>query len=264
MARSARIQVCGRVRVEVDGVRRDDLLPGPQGRRALAFLVVRRHDPVSRDALVDALWSAGPPASVDAAVHALVSKLRRVVPIAADRVGLRLELPPGAWVDIEAARDSLHRAESALARGDWGRAWGAAQTALFTARRGFLPGEAADWADGVRAELELIHQRALEAYATAALEIGRTESPTAERAGRELVGLAPFRESGHRLLMRALAAQGNSAEALRVYEALARRLREELGVAPGEETRALHAQVLAGLFGSADELNSPGTKRSRS
>jgi len=239
------VQVCGRVRVEVDGVRRDELLPGPQGRRALAFLVVHRDTPVPRSALVGALWPEEPPAAVDAAVHSLLSKLRRVLPVAGGAEGLSLELPPGSRVDLEAARDALHRAESAVALGEFGRAWGAAQTALFTARRGFLPDAPGAWAEGIRRELELVHQRALETYATAALHIGRTELPTAERAGRELISLAPFRESGHRLLMRALAAQGNTAEALRVYDALVCRLREELGVPPCAETRALHAELLA-------------------
>lgn len=246
---SARVQVCGRVRVEIDGVRRDPLLPGPQGRRALAFLVVHRHTPVSRSALVEALWPDDPPAAVDAAVHALLSKLRRVLPVAAGAEGLTVQLPPAAWVDLEAARDALHRAESAVALEQWGRAWGAAQTALFTARRGFLPDEPGRWAEERRRELEIMHQRALESYASAALHIGRTELATAERAGRELIGLAPFRESGHRLLMRALAAQGNAAEALQVYDALLRRLRDELGVPPCADTRALHADLLAGGIG---------------
>jgi DNA-binding SARP family transcriptional activator len=167
-----------------------------------------------------------------------------VLPVSVGADGLSLELPPGCRVDIEAARDALHRAESAVALGEWARAWGAAQTALFTARRGFLPDVPGAWAERVRGELELMHSRALETYATAALHVGRTELATAERAGRELIGLAPFRESGHRLLMRTLAAQGNTAEALRVYDDLLRLLRAELGVSPCAETRALHALLL--------------------
>jgi DNA-binding SARP family transcriptional activator len=44
--------------------------------------------------------------------------------------------------------------------------------------------------------------------------------------------------------MRALADEGNVAEALRVFENLTVLLREELGVAPSEPTRALHAALL--------------------
>ena len=52
---------------------------------------------------------------------------------------------------------------------------------------------------------------------------------------------APLREAGHRLLMEALAARGEVAEALAAYERLRVLLREELGTAPGEAVRALHA-----------------------
>jgi DNA-binding SARP family transcriptional activator len=145
-------------------------------------------------------------------------------------------------VDIAAARDAIHRAESAVALGEWERAWGAAQVTLFTARRGFLPD--GEWAEAVRRELDALYDRALEAYALASLRIGGTELPTAERAARELVGRAPYRESAHRHLMEALAQQGNLAEALRAYERVRALLREELGIAPCAATRALHDELL--------------------
>ena len=45
--------------------------------------------------------------------------------------------------------------------------------------------------------------------------------------------------------MRALAAQGNLAEALGVYGQLSECLREQLGVSPGPATRDLYEQLLA-------------------
>jgi len=44
--------------------------------------------------------------------------------------------------------------------------------------------------------------------------------------------------------MSAHAAQGNTAEALQVYDELRVRLRDELGVAPSAATRVLHARLL--------------------
>ena len=61
---------------------------------------------------------------------------------------------------------------SALALGQWARAWGAAQTCLFAARRGFLPAVDLDWVLPVREELADLDLRSLETYATAALELG--------------------------------------------------------------------------------------------
>jgi DNA-binding SARP family transcriptional activator len=241
-----RIQVCGRLAVEVDGERRESRLPGRQGRLLLTYLVLHRHDRLSRDRLVDALWPDDPPNAADNAVYALISKLRTAIgpSLVSSRESIRLTLPPDSWIDLEAARDGVHRAESALALHEWGRAWGAAQISLFVARRGFLPDEDLDWAITTRRELDETYLRALETYATAALYLGSTELPTAERAARELISAAPFRESGHRTLMSALAAQGNTAEALITYDTLRRKLSHELGVEPDPQTRTLHRTIL--------------------
>ena len=98
------------------------------------------------------------------------------------------------------------------------RAWGPALlVALFVAERDFLPGEDAPWIDEIRHQLTVLRLRALECYAATELGIGGTELAGAVRAGRQLVRLAPLRESGYRYLMQALAAQDNLAEALSVY-----------------------------------------------
>ena len=155
-----------------------------------------------------------------------------------------LRLPAGAWVDIEAAQEAIHRAEAAVTQHDWTRGWGPSLIALFTARRGFLPGEDLPWAEQHRRRLEEIRCSALECYAAVALGVGGSELAPGERVARELVAAEPFRERAHALLMEILAARGNGAEALRVYEALRERLRDELGATPTPELRALHEQLL--------------------
>jgi hypothetical protein len=66
------------------------------------------------------------------------------------------------------------------------------------AERGFLPGEEALWIDEIRHQLKVLRLRALECYAAAGLGIGGTELAAAVRAGRQLIRLAPLRESGYR------------------------------------------------------------------
>jgi len=255
--RRIKAQICGRVAVELDGRRVERELPGRQGRLLFVYLAANRQRPVDRSELVDALWGGRPPSEADGALRVLLSKLRRILgetllPAAGD---VQLRLPRDAWIDLEVARDAIHRAESALALGEWERAWGAAQVAMFTARRGFLPGEEAPWIDELRRELDDLYLRSLECYGRASLEIGGTERAAAERCGRQLVARSPYHEAGHRLLMRALMAAGNSAEALHVYENLRRLLRRELGVAPNALTRELHASL---LHEGADEMNRSG------
>jgi SARP family transcriptional regulator, regulator of embCAB operon len=241
-----RIQVCGALVVERDGQRLDGMLPGRQGRLLFAYLVVNRHRQVPRDEMAEALWREPDPAAVDARLNPLLSKLRRVLGASSidGRSTLRLCLPE-AWVDLEAAAEAIHRAESSVAQREWARAWAPALTALFAAERGFLPGEDAPWIDQVRHALTELRLRALECYAAAALGLGGTELAAAVRAGRQLTRLAPLRESGYRYLMRALAAQDNLAEALGVYGQLSDCLRDQLGVSPSPATRELYGQLLA-------------------
>jgi DNA-binding SARP family transcriptional activator len=229
------VQLCGRLVVELDGRRVESELPGRQGRILLAFLVTNRLRTVTRDEVIDALWPSGR----DGGVAPLLSKLRRVVPLD----GLRPVLD-SLWVDVETAAAALHRAESALALGEPGEAWGPSQVAMFVCGRPYLPGEDAPWIDGERRRLGGLHLRALEAYAAATLGVGGTELAAAVRVGRRLVQLEPFRESGYRILMDALDREGNCAEALVVYEALRKKLREELGITPSEPTQSLHRRLL--------------------
>jgi len=245
-ARPLRIQICGTVAIERDGQRLDGLLPGRQGRLLFAYLVVNRHRQVPRDEVAEALWREPDPVAVDARLNPLLSKLRRVFGAGSldGRSTLRLCLPD-AWVDLEAATEAIHRAESAVTQQDWARAWGPSLTALFAAERGFLPGEDAPWIDEIRHQLAELHVRALECYAATGLGLGGTELAAAVRAGRQLTRLAPLRESGYRYLMRALAAQDNVAEALGVYGQLSECLRDQLGVSPSPATRDLYGQLLA-------------------
>jgi DNA-binding SARP family transcriptional activator len=245
-APALRVQICGALAIERDGQRLDGMLPGRQGRLLFIYLVVNRHRQASRDEVAEALWREPDPAAVDARLNPLLSKLRRVLGAESldGRSALRLCLPD-AWVDLEAAAEAIHRAESAVAQREWARAWGPALTALFAAERGFLPGEDAPWIDEIRHQLAELRLRALESYAAATLGLGGAELTAAVRAGRQLTRLAPLRESGYRYLMRALAAQDNLAEALGVYGQLSECLREQLGVSPSPATRALYAELLA-------------------
>ena len=78
----------------------------------------------------------------------------------------------------------------------------------------------------------------------AGLAMGGTQLQSAERAARTLIESEPYRESGYVILMEALAARGNVAEAVRVFEALRTLLRDELGTSPSPEAIAAHDRLL--------------------
>ena len=66
----------------------------------------------------------------------------------------------------------------------------------------------------------------------------------ATELSRAAVVLEPYRESGYRRLMQVLVRRGDRAEAVRIYQQCRRRLAEELGVAPSDETESLLRQLL--------------------
>jgi DNA-binding SARP family transcriptional activator/tetratricopeptide (TPR) repeat protein len=241
-----RIQLCGRLSVELDGVELVQSLRGKQVPLLLAYLVLNRDRPVGRDELIGALWSETAPRSQDAAMRTLLSRLRSALgrDIVSGRDELGLSLPEPAWVDVEAATSELWRAQRALDSGDARAAWALAQVPLNIASRGLLPGAQAAWLEPRRQELGDIRLQALEVIGKAGLSLGGTQLGSVERAARTLIASEPYRESGYVLLMAALEAQGNVAEGLRVFEQLRSLLRDELGIAPSPEAIQAHERLL--------------------
>jgi DNA-binding SARP family transcriptional activator len=244
---ATRIQLCGRFVARVAGRRIEQELPGRQGRLLLAYLAVNRDRLAGRDELAEALWRRALPSAPEPALSALLSKLRRLLPEGAleGRGAIRLRLGGDTRVDVEAAREAIHRAEALIAARDWYSAIGPTLVAYNISQRRFLPGEEGDWIDELRRELDEIQIRALECTARRSLGIGGPEVALAERASRRLTELSPYRESGYAVLMEALERQGNVAEGLRVYEGLRRLLREELGAIPSPAVQRVHERLLS-------------------
>jgi DNA-binding SARP family transcriptional activator len=242
----ARIQLCGRFVVDIDGNRVEDTLPGPRGRALFAYLVLNRGREVLRDELVMAGWGDEASPSAANALSVLLSKMRRS--LGADRLrgrtSIELVLPPATFVDVEAALEGAHRAESSIDEGRWAQAWGPAGIAYHVGTRTFLAGLEAPWIEDWRRRLAEVRLRGLECFAAADLGLGGPALAQAEDRARMLTELAPYRETGHRILIEALERRGNLAEALRAYERLRVRIRDDLGSAPSPALQAVHRRLL--------------------
>jgi DNA-binding SARP family transcriptional activator len=241
-----RIQLCGRLVVRLGARRVEAALPGGKGRLLFAYLVLNRLRQVDRDQLLDAVY--GEEASLDhqPRLSVLLSRLRSVVgsELLSGRSQIELVLPPDVFVDVEAALEALHRAESHVAAGEWAEAWGPAGIAYHVGSRPLLQGHDRPWLDEWRRRLDDVRLRGLECFAAARLGLGGPTLPQAEECGRRLIALAPYRESGHRILMEALEQRGNVAEALLVYDRLRVLLRDELGIAPSQSVQSVDRRLL--------------------
>jgi SARP family transcriptional regulator, regulator of embCAB operon len=256
-----RVYLTGRVCVESSGVVDQTELPGRQGRLALVCLVTERHHPLPLDELAAAVWGERLPGSWETSLRAIVSKLRRVLATIAPQVAVvsdagcyQVKLGD-AWVDVEAATNAIDRAEGALRTGRLADAWSEATVAAGIARRPVLPGEDLPWVAALRGRVRSVRVRSADVLTQ--LYLARSDDPLAVTTARELVDLEPYREAGYRYLMRAHAAAGDRAEAVRVYGRLREMLREDLGVDPDPETRRVFERCLRTGDPCSDEPPSP-------
>lgn len=245
-AGDSRIQLCGRLVVQLGPRRVEDALPGVNGRLLFVYLVLNRFRRIRREELLMAVY--GEEATVDHGprLSVLLSKLRHVIgaELLAGRSEIELLLAPGAFVDVEAALEAVHRAESHIARGEWAQAWGPAGVAYHVANRPLLQGHDRPWLEEWRRRLDDVRLRGLECFAQARLGLGGPAISQAEDCARRLTELAPYRESGHRILMEALERRGNVAEALLAYDRLRVLLQTDLGVAPSAALQSVHRRLL--------------------
>ena len=243
-----RVTICGRLRIESDAAVIDESsLPGRLGRKLWAYLVLNRRRPVGRGEIATALWGDEEPDAADASLNAVVSRLRTAlgrldpaVELQAATGSYTLALPADVFVDRERAWDAIHHVQAIRRRGDAAGAWAEAVIAHEIAARGFLPGEEGEWIEAERRTLGDIELQALEAVVEA--EIDQKRPPEAERAARMLIARDALRESGYRLLMRALAAGGNGAQAARVMDECHAAF-ADAGVAVSPETERVYREV---------------------
>jgi YVTN family beta-propeller protein len=223
---------------------------GTKQRVLLAILLLHAEEPVSREALIDALWPEDPPAGAGHTLESHVWRLRRTLReldadgdlVVADAGGYRIALN-GHEVDKRRYEALAAAARSARECGDPATAAEAARSALGLWRGAALANLATHPAlAGDAAALEESRLQVLELLAEAELACGRPDaavSALSPEAARQ-----PRRERLHELLMLALYRAGRQADALEVYRTARRELVDTLGLEPGPALRDLHQRIL--------------------
>lgn len=227
-------------------------LGGRQLRALLALLLLDAGHVVGVDRLVDGLHGQHPPANATNALQSQVSRLRRVLAGLPGPAGGLLRSHPGGYrLAVDPDTVDVHRftrlaadGRRALSAGDHVGAADLLGRALATWRGPALVDLAG--VPFLRDHADRLEQRRLdvvEDHAEAVLAAGR--QPAAPVDGlRGLVAAYPLRERARALLIRALHADGRSAEALTVYAEARRVLADELGTTPSQELTRAHLAVL--------------------
>ena len=204
-------------------------------------LLLARGRVVPATRLVDEVWDDAPPADPLGALHALVSRARRLgLTLTATAGGYRLD-PTGLEIDLVTAQDLLAHARTALGAGDAaGAAAEAARAVVLWSGTGTTP--VVGPTGGLYRDLVALRVEA----ALAAVE---HPDPRALDDLRDAVRNLPTDEPLAALLMRGLAATGRDAEALSVYAQLREHLRETYGTDPSALVSRTHLALLRGELG---------------
>ncbi|MFB9660301.1 BTAD domain-containing putative transcriptional regulator [Glycomyces mayteni] len=237
--------VLGPLRVAAGGTELETT--APRLRTFLAALVLKAGREVGVDELADAIWGADLPRNP-----------RRAVQLCAVRVRAHLErLDAGHLVatstggyrlDVPADRTDAGRMRALVAEADAAEGDSAAELAAVTA--------ALDcWRSEPLADVpsESLHREVAPGLTEQRLTLIERRTGLLLHAGNaadlvdELVALTaryPLREGLQARLMEALHRSGRRGEALDAYHRYTRRLRDELGIDPGEAILALHKSIL--------------------
>jgi class 3 adenylate cyclase/tetratricopeptide (TPR) repeat protein len=222
-----RVRLLGDLEIELDG----RALEPPTSRRARALLgwlaLDRRMH--SRSRLAARFWPDVLDESARTSLRSALSALRRSLGpdseryLIAGRDDVGLAGDPEVWTDVAEFERCLEQDRLDDALGLW--------------RGELLAGLDDDWVYERRDELRDRVAELLALLAARAEDGGEVQ--TAIEYTRRRVALDPLAEEPQRDLMRRLATAGDRAAALRVYERLAGRLRDELRIAPSPATREL-------------------------
>lgn len=219
-------------------------LEQPRLQRLLAYLLLNRSTPVSRQHLAFLFW----PDSTDAQARTNLRNLLHLLQKAWPESARWLDVSRGevAWraetrveVDVAHFEENLAAGQS---DGDTRNREAALRRAIESYGGDLLPDVYDDWALRERERLRLLYGQSLETLCVLLEE---------ERRYAEAIGIAhllvnhdPLQESAYRRLMHLHAQAGDRAAALRAYYTCATNLERELDVVPTRQTQEQYERLL--------------------
>ncbi len=209
----------------------------------LAYLLLHRHSPISRQQLAFLFWPDSTEEQARTNLRNLWHRLRRILPdadrfLAAEELTIQWRDDAPWWLDVAEFEMHLGQARSAA---DADRALHLEQAvALYGGE--LLPSCYSDWLLAERDRLAQVYGRALEQLAS--LHEGRRDYQQAIGHVQALLRYDPLHEPAYAQLMRLQALNDDRAAALHTYHTCATVLRRELDVEPDSTTRELYERLL--------------------
>ncbi len=243
MADKLRICLLGEFSLAYEG-RPVTALNAERPQTLLAFLLLHRHAPQSRQRLAFTLWPDSSDAQARANLRKLLHTLRQILPDAGAFLALdthTVQWRPDAafWLDAAEFQDAL---EAARKSKDYRKKQQWLEKAIGLYKGPLLPGNYDDWIFPLREEY---HQAYLEGLNQLLMVLeGAGEYRAAIRYGRLWQQQDPLDETVAAFLMRLHALSGDRAGVRRVYQDCKAALQQELDAEPGPETQAAYQAAL--------------------
>jgi DNA-binding SARP family transcriptional activator len=198
--------------------------------RVLAYLALSDR-PVTRTKLAGSLWIDAPERLAANSLRTTLWRLQRdagpVVVAREDRIALSENIDVDFTRLMRLTQDLIEEPDEASL----------ASVSVLIARQEVLPDWDDEWIVTDRERFRLLRLEALERAAEALL--ARNRRSRALEAALAVVLAEPLRESSRRLIVEIRLAQGNVADALRVYRDYRQLLHQELGLRPSGAMEAL-------------------------
>lgn len=221
----------------------------------LAYLLLFRTAPVSRQQLAFTLWPDTSDRQALKNLRTLLTRLRQALPDADAYIHVTpktLQWRPQALfeLDVTEFENALVQVAEAQSSNDPGRTTSALTAAVAAYTGDLLPDCYDDWIVPLRERLRLAYGDALERLVVSLEELRDDGGATAY--AQRLLQFDPLHEAAYRHLMRLYLVQGNRTEALRAYQACQAMLQREFGTEPTRSTRDLYETLLRG-----DDVSQP-------
>ncbi|MFG2168866.1 AfsR/SARP family transcriptional regulator [Micromonospora chersina] len=222
-------------------------ITAPKQRTVLAALLLGANNEVSVDQLINFVWDGRPPATAQTTLQSYIYRLRQLLrPLPGTELrtnidSYRLECPVGD-TDLLYFRERAERARREADAGDLAASVTSLREALSVWRGKSLagiPGEP------IAEEARMLDGERIAAYEQlfgSELTLGNTRQIIPEL--HRVVSVYQFHEIFQAQLMLALYCAGRQAEALQNYALVRRRMRDNLGIEPGQELQGLQRSIL--------------------
>lgn len=210
----------------------------------LAYLLLHRNSPVSRQHLAFLFWPDSTEEQARTNLRNLWHRLRRALPdghhfLIADELALQWRSDTSCWLDVAIFEDHLRLSSMILDTGDQLQHL---EQAVVAYGGDLLPGCYSDWLLVERERLAQAYASTLERLATRYEE--RRDYRQAIDHARALLRHDPLHEPAYAHLMHLQALNNDRAAALHTYHTCATVLRRELDVEPGDTTHDLYERLL--------------------